>query len=105
MFVITSLIFGSGLTVTVTVNELPSQPLSPIGTNVYTTSTFDDVSLVHTSAVMASDNNPSATTWFPDAPTNPLFTILVKLYVATKGVSTSPTIVYPKASSLQTSTV
>ena len=88
-----------------TVNGSPSQPLSPIGTNVYTTSTFDDVSLVHTSAVKASDNNPSATTWFPDAPTNPLLTILVRLYVATAGVSTSPTIVYPKASSLQTSTV
>ena len=70
---------GSVSIVTVTVNGSPRHPLSPTGTNVYTTSRAVLVILFQESLLIASLESPFCKVVFPDAAVNPMDVIFVRL--------------------------
>ena len=70
---------GSVSIVAVTVNGSPRHPLSPTGTNVYTTSSAVPVILFQESLLIASTKSPFCVAVFPDAGVNPLNVISVRL--------------------------
>ena len=91
---------GFGSTLTVTVNELPSQPEAEIGTTVYTTLTDPVVVLVQASSESLVAATPFSKIGLPAEAVKPPVLIAVILYVLALGPSVSLLSVIPSAISL-----